>query len=204
MKEIVWHFRSFVKKKTWKIAASPNMDEVPFAFDIPMGRSVAMKGDKSVTIKTTGHEKAHFTVVLACCADWKKPPPMIFFERRTMLKDDFPPGVVIDTNVRGWMDEEMMGRWLEKCFSRRPGSFFNVAKGLLVMHVQVHITERTLKRTRAKNCTAAVIPGGMTKILQPLDMAVNRSSKAVLRHLWEAWTTEGELSYAATGRMRRT
>lgn len=49
-----------------------NMDEVPLTFDIPMERSVATKGDKVITIATTGHEKAHFTVVLACSADGKK------------------------------------------------------------------------------------------------------------------------------------
>lgn len=42
-----------------------NMDEVPLTFDIPMLRSVETRGVSSVTIRTTGHEKSHFTVVLA-------------------------------------------------------------------------------------------------------------------------------------------
>lgn len=68
---------------------------------------------------------------------------------------------------------------------------------------RAHITELSFKRIRAKNCTAAVIPGWMTKILQPLDIAVNRSFKAIVRRLWELWMTEGDNSYTATGRMRR-
>lgn len=42
-----------------------NMDEVPLTSDIPVERSGAPKGDKAITIKTTCHKKAHFTVVLA-------------------------------------------------------------------------------------------------------------------------------------------
>jgi hypothetical protein len=41
------------------------MDEVPLTFDIPMNRTVEKKGTSSITIRTTGHEKSSFTVVLA-------------------------------------------------------------------------------------------------------------------------------------------
>lgn len=163
-KEKVEKFLSFAKKeiKSNGITDSHilNMDEVPLTFDIPMERSVAPKGDKAITNKTTGHEKAHFTVVLVCCADGKKLPPMIIFKRKTMPKESFPPGVVIETNVKGWMDEDMMGRWIEKCFSKQPDGFFLAKKGLLVMDsMRAHITQLSLKWIRAKNCTAAVIPG---------------------------------------------
>ena len=41
-----------------------NMDEVPLTFDMPLAKTVEVKGADSVTIQTTGHEKTHFTVVL--------------------------------------------------------------------------------------------------------------------------------------------
>ena len=38
-------------------------------FDMPPSRSVNAVGEKTVLIKTTGNEKHHFTVVLACLVD---------------------------------------------------------------------------------------------------------------------------------------
>lgn len=40
-------------------------------------------------------------------------------------------------------------------------------------------------------------------MLQPLDISVNRSFKAVLRRLWESWMSEGEHNFTKMGRMRR-
>lgn len=65
-----------------------NMDEVPLTFKIPIGRSVAEKGRKSVNIVATGHEKSFFTVVLVCCGDGSKLPPMVIFKQKTMPKDN--------------------------------------------------------------------------------------------------------------------
>ena len=43
-----------------------NMDEVPLTFDVPSNKTVDIKGTKSITVKTSGNEKTHYTVVLAC------------------------------------------------------------------------------------------------------------------------------------------
>lgn len=115
---------SFVKEEIEKEDVSEshiiNMDEVPLTFDIPLGRSVFDKGEKTVMVRTTGHEKSHFTVVLVSCVDGTKLPAMLIFKRKTLPKDIFPPIVVVQENTKGWMDEEIMTVWLDRCFSRRP------------------------------------------------------------------------------------
>nr|XP_037290324.1 ADP-ribosylation factor-binding protein GGA1-like [Rhipicephalus microplus] len=88
------------------------MDEVMLTFDIPLGRSVAEKGQKTLTLKITGHEKSRFIVVLACCADGTKLPPMLIFKRKTLPKDIFSPTVVVQANAKGWTDEETMDKIL--------------------------------------------------------------------------------------------
>ncbi|KAK6178249.1 hypothetical protein SNE40_013057 [Patella caerulea] len=86
-------FRTFVQTKIREIGLRDsdiiNMDEVPLTFDIPMNRTIDAKRKDTITIRTTGHEKSSFTVVLACSADGGKLLPMIIFKRKTMPKEKF-------------------------------------------------------------------------------------------------------------------
>jgi len=45
------------------------MDEVLLTFDVPLNKTVDVKGAKTIMIKMSGNEKMCYTVVLACCAD---------------------------------------------------------------------------------------------------------------------------------------
>ena len=67
-KEKLTNFWNFKQEKIAKNFIGPqdviNMDEVPLTFDLPLNRTVIKKGESSVTLKTTGHEKTHFTCVL--------------------------------------------------------------------------------------------------------------------------------------------
>ena len=66
------------------------MEETPISFDLPPNRTVDFKGQKTITVKTTGAEKSYMTVVLSCLADGMKLPPMVVFKRKTMPKEKFP------------------------------------------------------------------------------------------------------------------
>ncbi|TWW67298.1 hypothetical protein D4764_02G0003390 [Takifugu flavidus] len=96
------------------------------------------------------------------------------------------PSVAIAVNEKGWMDHEMMNVWLTKCYTKRPDGFFRTRKALLVMDsTRAHITPQFKDELKGFNSMPAIIPGGLTKILQPLDISVNQSFKAALRNLWE-------------------
>lgn len=131
-------------------------------------------------------------------------PCMTIFKRKTMPKEKLPAGIVVKVNPKGWMDEAMMKDWLNECYSKRPGGFFRRSKCLLVLDsMRAHITDTVKQAIKATNTIPAVIPGGTTKFLQPLDISVNRSFKTHLRTKWEKWMTEGDHSFTKTGRMRR-
>ena len=65
-----------------------------------------------MSVKTTGHEKDHFTVVLACTADGAKLKPMVIL--KTMPKGNFPDGIVLHVHPKGWMDSDGMFLWFRK------------------------------------------------------------------------------------------
>lgn len=49
-----------------------NMGEVPLSFDMPLAPTINTKGESSVLIRTTDHEKSNFTVMLSCTMSGKK------------------------------------------------------------------------------------------------------------------------------------
>lgn len=206
--EKIINFLTYCKDKISKKTIQPdhitNMDEVPLTFDIPMNRTVEKTGASTVSIRTTGNEKSSFTVVLGCQANGQKLPPMVIFKRKTLPKEKFPVGIVVKVNPKGWMDEEKMCEWLREIYIMRPDGFFHTSPGLLVYDSMcAHLTENVKNKVKRVNSDLAIIPGGLTEKLQPLDIGINRSFKAKMRATWEQWMTEGEHTFTKTGRQRR-
>ena len=181
-----------------------NMDEVSIPFDMPANHTIEQVGAKSVPIMTTGNEKTSCTVVLACSSSGLKLPPMVIFKRKTLPKGKFPDGVVVKANEKGWMDEKLMQAWVGEVFIKRPGGFFHTSSSMLICDsMRAHLTEAVKSLLRRANTVLSVIPGGLTKIVQPLDISVNKSFKAKLRNTWEEWMMSGDHTFTKTGRQRR-
>ena len=65
-----------------------------------------------------------------------------------------------------------------------------------------HLTEG-VKAVANKHAKIAVIPGGMTKLLQPLDISVNKSFKSRIRLNWEKWMNQDKKEFTKSGRRKR-
>jgi len=92
------------KKLRFEIEQLGNMDEVPLTFDVPLNKTVDVKGAKTIMIKSSGKEKMCYAVVLVCCADGTKLPPLLIFKRKTLPKDIIPHGIYIHVHSEGRMD----------------------------------------------------------------------------------------------------
>uniref|UniRef100_A0A1A8I0R2 DDE-1 domain-containing protein n=1 Tax=Nothobranchius kuhntae TaxID=321403 RepID=A0A1A8I0R2_NOTKU len=178
-------FRSYCTKKMADKNIWPqhitNMDEVLLTFDIPVNRTVEKMGTSTVSVWTTSHEKSCFTVVLACQADGQKLLPMVIFKRKTLPKEKFPTGVIIKMNPKGWMDEDMMAAWLREVYTKRRDGFFHTSPAMLICDsMRAHLTDAVKIQVKRMDTELTILPGGLTKELQPLDIGVNRSSVGVL------------------------
>lgn len=192
-----------IEEKKFKHAQIINFDEVPLTFDCPPNRTVTSTGDKCVNITTSGHEKTSFTCVLACTASGEKLKPMLIFKRKTIPKEDFPPDVLIRCNEKGWVNEDLVIEWLNEVWRKRKGAFFQPS-GLLVMDsMRAHLTDPVKKAAQKCAASLAIIPGGLTKKLQPLDLSPNHCFKSHMRQQWEAWMAGGLHSYTKGGNLRR-
>jgi hypothetical protein len=176
-----------MKKTRFELGQIGNMDEVPLTSDGPSNRTVDNKGSKTITIKTYGHEKTHYTVVLSCCADGTKLPPMIILKRNTVPKDKIPQGIVLHVQEKGWMDENGMKLWLEKVWVKRPGGLLKKSSLLVCDQFKSHITEAMKRRVKDLNSQLAIIPGGLTSQLQPLDVSIKKPFKVSMRKEWTKW-----------------
>jgi hypothetical protein len=153
----------------YPLAYIGNMDETPVSFDLPSNTTIDKLGARSVSIRTTGHEKANFTLVLTCMADGTKLLPLIIFKLRNVPRGNFLPEVIIRANQKGWMNENEMLYWIENIWTKRE-RISNPQSLLVLDSFSAHIVGE-------KNTNIAVIPGGLTSRLQPLDVSVNKSFK---------------------------
>jgi hypothetical protein len=67
---------------------------------------------------------------------------------------------------------------------------------------RAHITDDT-KQLVSKYSKLAIIPGGLTKKIQPLDLYVNKSFKPKLRSTWQRWLMIGVKDYTESGKINR-
>ena len=60
------------------------MDETACWMDMPSDTTVAVTGARSVLLKTTGHEKNHFTVILTARSDVVKMKPFVVSKEKAL------------------------------------------------------------------------------------------------------------------------
>ena len=76
-------------------------------------------------------------------------------------------------------------------------------KSLLIYDAaKSHLTDE-VKREVKKYSKLAVIPGGLTKLLQPLDLSVNKSFKDKMKMKSKNWMREGKHEFTKSNKMKR-
>ena len=65
-----------------------------------------------------------------------------------------------------------------------------------------HLTDAVKDLLSRRNVDVAVIPGGLTPVLQPLDKCINKPFKAKVHVHYEAWMVNGPFTYTPPGKKR--
>jgi len=155
-----------------------NMDETPVSFDLPSQTTIEETGSKTVSIRTCGYEKSNFTVILACMADGTKLPATIIFKLAKVPRQIFPSGIIIRANKKGYSNTEEILFWVKNIWNQRASLSSNPRSLLVLDSFAGHLVDSVKNRLQEKNTNIAVIPGGLTSKLQPLDVSVNKSFKS--------------------------
>ena len=129
---------------------------------------------------------------------------LLIFKRKTLPKDVsvIPHGIYVHVHSKGWMDGEGLKLWLEKVWSKRPGG---LKKPFLLVcdQFKAHVIESTKRLATKLKTHLAVIPGGLTSQLQPLDISVNKPFKGFMREEWTKWNEAPTHHVTPTGRVKR-
>jgi len=206
--EKLLEFQRFIIKKRkqfeYEFCEIGNMDETPIYFDMVGNLTIEERNAKTVQIRTTGNEKNRFTCVLTVLANGTKLPPIVIFKGKQMPKN-LPSGIVVLMHPKGWMDESGMKIWFNKVWKKRPGgNGGNKRKSLLVMDsFEAHKTDAIKNIALDNNTDLAIIPGGLTSIVQPLDVCLNKPFKDRLRAKWNIWMSSGQFTYTKGGNLRK-
>ncbi len=113
--------------------------------------------------------------------------------------EQVPSGVIVWFQENAWMDANLMIKYIDYFNSNR-----SRAPTMLVYDsFRGHLEESVKKKFHDSNIDLAVIPGGLTSICQPLDVAINKPFKDNLRKEWHLWMANGGAGKTAAGNLRR-
>lgn len=183
------------KQRGYDLKFIGNMDETPVYLDMPGTRTLHTVGDKTIAMRSTGHEKERVTVMLAGLADGTKLTPMVILKgvRRPKV---IPPGIIVEMAPKSWATEDIIITWLQKVWQRNQQN-----RRLLVWDAyRPHITPKVKKFLGVNmNTDMAVIPGGCTSKLQPMDVSLNKPFKDQFRQLYDEWLMNGAVELTRGG-----
>lgn len=191
------------RKTDYALGQIGNADETPVYIDMPRATTVDVTGTREVRVRTAGCEKQRVTVMLCITADGRKLPPYIIFKRKTMPKEAFPKDVVVRVHENGWMTNELMTDWIRVVWRRRPGALLHLPAMLVLDAFRGHLTSEVKSALMEGGTDLVIVPGGMTSILQPLDVSVNKSFKDNIRKEYEEWVRSDDRTRTPTGKIKR-
>ena len=162
-------------------------DETPIWADMVSDTTVDVVGKKTVSMKTTGHEKCRVTVGLAAKGDGTKLKPFIVFKggKRDVekMKKEYGNRCIIASSTNGWMDTDLTVSWTNTVLGQ-----FNFKRRLLAWDTyECHLMPVVGASLKAKKIDTVLIPGGCTKYIQAPDVSWNKPFKAYCTEKYDEW-----------------
>jgi hypothetical protein len=165
------------------------MDETACWMDMPGDSTIHFTGSRSVSLKTTGHEKQHYTVVLTARADGTKLKPFVVFKGKgTRLIKELStiPGVVVRFSSNGWMNDDLTIEYLKSVIGR-----LSFQKHQMIWDAcRCHCSKTVKAECNRLRLHTATVAGGCTKFIQAANVVWNAPFKSRIKELYETWMSD--------------
>ena len=155
-----------------------NMDETAIFFDYNI-HTVEKKGTKFVTRAQVGDEKRKITCVITVTGRGTILRPLIIHNKEILISEGFSTNPIFVWTKNSWMDTDVMLVWLKKMLLphiKRKSTL------LIFYKFRAHVSKKFEDELlRHDNIDLVLIPGGLTDLLQPLDVSLNKAFKTLIR-----------------------
>ena len=174
-------------KHNYQLSDIIAFDETTIWADMVSETTVDVTGTKTISMKTTGHEKCRVTVGLAAKGDGTKFKPFIVLKggKRDVekLKKEFGSKCVVAWSVNGWMDTDLTIHWTNTVLG-----YFSFNRRLLAWDTfEYHMVPTVTSSLKSKKVDSVLIPGGCTKYIQAPDVSWNKPFKALCTEKYDTW-----------------
>jgi len=178
---------TFRNKWNYKDELIINFDETAIFFDFEVN-TVEVKGKKFVRTLQLGRQKQRLTCGVTICASGDLLPSLIIYNQKGILncsENDYEHDMRFFYTQSGWINEDIFVTWLQKIIIPYVGR----RRALLVFdcyssHVSKAFQKEIIKHD---NLDILLIPGGLTYLLQPLDVSFNHSFKTEVHKEWKSY-----------------
>ena len=97
----------------------------------------------------------------------------------------------------------MASTGVKRVWNTRPGALLKKKSLLVWDQFRAHKTEKVKEKAKEIQTTQAMIPGGLTSILQPLDVVLNKPFKDRVRKRWMTWMASDDKELTKGGNLKK-
>lgn len=170
-----------------------NMDQTPIFFSMHPSRTIERRGANTVNVRKTMESTLRVTVAVGVSASGEVLKPLIVFKgtengRIARSLCSFPEGAVYATQKNAWMDERVMKMYIDEILTplaEREGQSL-----ILLDSYRCHMMPSVISSVKDLNMSLQHIPSGVTGLVQPVDVGINKPLKVRIRRQWETWVME--------------
>jgi len=180
-----------------------NIDETNIYFDMVGSVTLADKGSRTVSVKSSG-SSSRCSILLGVTMDGKKLPPFIIFRgkpngriaREWTGNTDYPTSSIYAVQEKAWVDKEVFLQWIKKVW--KP---FCTNKGptyLLMDEFSVHMMSECVNSIQDCGTEVDFVLGGYTSKLQVIDVGINKPFKGYVMECYERFMVNNVSGTKAT------
>ena len=169
-----------------------NCDETGFQTDIGSQKMFCKRGLKNPHKTVATSTKSMYTVQVCCSAIGNFLPLYVVYKGKHLYKnwcDGGPPKTRYNCSPSGWMESDQFFEWFQKVFIPETAALDGY-KLLIFDGHSSHISSRIVNLAIENQIELLCLPAHTSSILQPLDVGVFKSVKALWRKCLKSFYVE--------------